>query len=88
MFEVIHDEAARRFEIQADGHTAGLSYRIDGDRILLLHTWVPAAVEGRGIGSALVRAAVANAREKGLTVVPVCGFVRHWLDMHPDEGTT
>ena len=83
--EVLHDEASGRFEIQADGLTAELTYRIDGDRIFLLNTWVPAPIEGRGIGSTLVHAAVTEAKKRSLTVVPVCSFVRHWLEKHPEE---
>ena len=84
MFEVVHDEAAGRFETRVDGHAAELVYRVDGRRILMLNTWVPAPIEGRGVGSALVRAAVEEAGRRGLTIVPVCSFVRAWLDRHPE----
>jgi len=84
-YGVFHDEASGRFEILVEGLTAELTYRIEGDRIFLLNTWVPAAVEGRGIGSTLVHAAVAEAKRRSLTVVPVCSFVRFWLEKHPDE---
>ena len=84
MFEVVHDEAAGRFETQVEGHAAELVYRVDGRRILMLHTWVPSAIEGRGVGSALVRAAVEEAGRRELTIVPVCSFVRGWLDRHPE----
>lgn len=83
--EVFHDEASGRLQIEVDGLTAELTYRIEGDRIFLLNTWVPAAVEGRGIGSTLVHAAVAEAKKRSLTVVPVCSFVQFWLDKHPGE---
>ena len=83
--EVFHDEASGRFEILVEGLTAELTYRIEGDRIFLLNTWVPPAVEGRGIGSTLVHAAAAEAKRRSLTVVPVCSFVRFWLEKHPEE---
>lgn len=83
--KVLHDEGSGRFEIEVDGLTAELTYRIDADRIFLLNTWVPSAVEGRGIGSTLVHAAVAEAKRKSLTVVPACSFVRFWLERHPEE---
>jgi uncharacterized protein len=84
MFEVTHDEPAGRFEARVDGHTADLAYRVDGGRILMVHTWVPPPIEGRGVGSALVRAAVDEAIHRDLTIVPVCSFVRSWLDRHPE----
>ena len=46
-----------RFELTMDGHTAELVYRIVGGHLVLVHTEVPEALEGRGIGGALVEAA-------------------------------
>src|SRR5262249_35231545 len=54
------------------------------DRLVLLHTEVPAALGGRGLGGRLVRAAVERASGEGLTVVPLCPFARTWLERHPD----
>jgi predicted GNAT family acetyltransferase len=76
--------AERRFEVVVDDARAVLTYRRTGDRLVLVHTEVPDAVDGRGIGGALVRAAVARAEEQGLTVVPRCPFARGWLERHPD----
>lgn len=67
---------------------AELRYHRSGDRLALLHTGVPAHLEGRGIGGALVRAAVALAETEGLTVVPYCPFARRWLEEHPDVAAT
>ena len=84
MFEVVHDEAAGRLQAEVDGHRAELVYRVEGELMLMLHTWVPTAIEGRGVGSALVRAALEEAERRDLTIVPVCSFVRGWLDRHSD----
>jgi predicted GNAT family acetyltransferase len=84
--EVVDDAAEHRFEITLDGETALLQYRRVGKRLVLIHTEVPDALEGRGVGGQLVRAAVAVARRDGLTVVPRCPFARSWLDRHPDTA--
>lgn len=84
MFEVAHDPETSRFETEVEGHVAELVYRVDGRRMSMLHTWVPSPIEGRGVGSALVRAAVDEAMRRDLTIVPVCSFVRAWLDRHPE----
>jgi GNAT superfamily N-acetyltransferase len=47
---------------------------------------VPDEISGRGIGGALVAAAVDHANAEGLTIVPWCPFARHWLRAHPEEA--
>lgn len=81
---VTNNEAEQRFEITIDGHRAELTYRSHCDRLVLVHTEVPDALEGRGIGGDLVRAAVEHAATHGLTLVPSCPFARGWLARHPD----
>lgn len=82
--DVVHNPAAGRYQAVVDGLTSELTYRLRGDRMVLTHTGVPAAIEGRGIGSALVRAAVEDAIARDLTIVPRCSFVAGWLDRHPE----
>lgn len=73
-----------RFVVTVDGYEAELVYQLRGDRFALVHTGVPNELEGRGIGSALVRAAVERAAAEDLTIVPSCPFVVRWLERHPD----
>lgn len=72
----------QRFVVELDGLVAELTYRLDGDRLELLHDGVPSELAGRGVGSALVREAVQWATSRDLTVVPACPFARHWLQSH------
>lgn len=81
---IVDNPRADRFETTVEGHLAELVYRRVDDRLVLVHTAVPDELEGRGIGGALVRAAVNAAREQQLTVVPRCDFARGWLERHPD----
>ncbi len=81
---VIHDEEAQRFTAEVEGMQAVLDYRLRGDRMLFIHTGVPPALEGRGIGSALVRAGLSYALEKGYHIVPLCSFVAAYLRRHPE----
>jgi uncharacterized protein len=86
--QVVDDPARSRFKVEADGQVAELVYQLDGDRLVLVHTGVPAALEGRGIGSKLVAAAIAEAKRRDLTIVPLCPFVKGWLRRHPDAAAT
>ena len=78
--------AASRFEIMSDDQLAQLVYRRRDDRLVLIHTEVPEALSGQGIGSVLVAAAVDRAAREGLTVVPLCPFARGWLERHPGDA--
>ena len=80
--EVQHDEAASRFETHADGWLARCDYRISDGVMLLTHTEVPPALEGRGIAAALVRTALQHARDSGLRVRPMCSYVSVFLRRH------
>jgi predicted GNAT family acetyltransferase len=76
------NKAEQRFEARVDGALSLLQYDRAGDRITYLHTEVPDALEGRGIGSALARAALDDARAQNLTVVPRCPFVSAYIQRH------
>jgi uncharacterized protein len=86
--QVTDNQAASRFELRADGSLAELLYRRVGNRLVLIHTEVPVELEGRGIGGALVAAAVDRAAREGMTLVPLCPFARGWLQRHPDTAKT
>lgn len=76
-----------RYEARLDGDLAGFAeYRRAGRLLVLPHTEVDAAHEGRGVGSALARAALDDARRRGVPVLPLCPFIRGWIERHPDYG--
>jgi predicted GNAT family acetyltransferase len=75
-----------RFEVRLDDRVVGLaSYHVDGTTMTLPHTEVDPGVGGRGIGTALVTGVLDAARERGLTVLPYCSFIRHYIQQHPDQ---
>lgn len=82
--EVVHNETQNRFEVSQEGHLAELDYRRVGDQIIFTHTGVPAALEGRGIASALAKSGLTYARDHNLTVVPLCPFVKGYIERKPE----
>jgi uncharacterized protein len=82
--EVIHNLAASRFEATVDGQLSIADYRIHGQVMDMPHTYVPKALEGRGIAALLVAAAVAYAQAKGLKVRPSCSYVTVYMQRHPE----
>jgi uncharacterized protein len=83
---VTDSKSESRLEIHEGGELAELVYRTRAGRLVLVHTEVPDALGGRGLGGQLVQAAVAKAARDGLTLVPLCPFARSWLKRHPDEA--
>lgn len=86
---VTDDEAHSRYQLLVGGAPAGsIVYRslpsAPTTRVLL-HTGVDTAFEGRGLGSTLIAAALADSRARGIAVLPQCPFVRAYLGRHPEE---
>jgi uncharacterized protein len=82
--DVVHVPEESRFEVLEDDRRAVLTYEVADGSVAFLHTVVPSAMEGRGVGSALAEAGVAWAVQEGLQVEPVCTFVAGWLERHPE----
>ena len=87
MPEVEDNPALSRFEKRNGGAVAVafVEYERSGDgRIALLHTEVPEALSGQGVGSRLVRGTLDAVRAEGLKVVPRCEFVAAYVARHPE----
>jgi predicted GNAT family acetyltransferase len=83
---VEHDPKRNRFVARFPEGDAELAYvRVAAGTLDLTHTFVPPALRGRGIAEALVRAALAHARQQHLKLIPTCPYVARWLDRHPQE---
>ena len=82
--EVRDNPAQNRYETTVDGVLAIAEYRRDGDALVFTHTLVPEAIGGRGVGTALIRGALDDARTKNLKVVPRCSFVVDFMRRHTD----
>ena len=81
---VTDNTAEHRFEVALDGETAFAEYRLVEHGIILPHTVVPEAFEGRGVGSALAKAALGYARSNDLKVIPTCPFISSYVQKHPE----
>lgn len=80
--KLVDNTEEHRFELPLDGHVAFIEYTLGRDRITLTHTEVPEELEGQGIGGRLVKAALMDARERNLKVVPMCRFVAGYINRH------
>ena len=81
----VRDNTERhRFEMDVEGGMAFANYRADDSVVVVIHTEVPAALQGRGVGSRFVREMLDTIRASGRKVVPRCGFVAAFIRSHPE----
>jgi uncharacterized protein len=80
---VLHNAAASRFEASVEGRLCVADYQLHRGVMAMVHTGVPPQLEGRGIASAIVQAALDHARAQGHKVRPDCSYVARWMQRHP-----
>jgi predicted GNAT family acetyltransferase len=83
-FESVDNCDASRFEATIGGELAVAEYERANGVITFTHTEVPPSMEGKGVASALARAALDRARTEGLAVEPLCPFVSAYIKRHPE----
>ena len=84
-YNVINNKAKKRYEVAVDNFLAIADYIETGEGVVFMtHTEVPVELEGKGIGSALVKFALQDIKDRGLKVSPMCPFVRAYIERHPE----
>jgi predicted GNAT family acetyltransferase len=84
MTDVRDNPALNRFEMDTEAGPAIVSYRRDGKVLKLIHTEVPEAMAGKGVGSRLAQGVLNLIRANGDTIVPLCDFMRGYIGRHPE----
>lgn len=86
--EIQHQERGSEgaFFIEGRGRRlAELSYtRSDAHTVVLVHTEVSSALQGRGVARRLLDEAIAWARRTGTTFVPSCSYARSVFEKNPE----
>lgn len=74
-----------RYVSVVNGHEAEMTYSKAGtSRIIIDHTGVPKELGGLGVGTALVRRAVEDARRDGIKIIPLCPFAKAQIEKHTE----
>ncbi len=81
---VIDNPAQHRFELPVEDAIAVAAYRLEGERVILVHTEVPEELSGQGIGSKLAEGVFELIQGSGRKVVTECPFMAGWVSRHPE----
>ncbi|MVA75201.1 GNAT family N-acetyltransferase [Auraticoccus sp. F435] len=83
---VITDVAdATRYEARDGTALAGfVQYQLADGLVVVTHTEVDPAYEGRGVGGALARHVLDDIRRRDVSALVVCPFVTSWIGRHPE----
>ncbi len=83
--EIRDEREDGRYTAYADGREVGHATWVRvRDTVALPHTEVDSAQAGKGIGSLLARRVFDDARVEHLTILPMCPFMKRWVELHPD----
>ena len=83
--DVVHRPDTQRYEILLDGQVAGyVTYQQAHGHLVLDHTKVKPAFEGRGLAGQLATGTFEDLRSRGLRAEPRCEFMAAWVAKHPE----
>lgn len=84
-YELIDNAERKQYEFHIGKLVPKIEYiRTRNNEIYLTHTEVPAQLEGKDIGAALVRQTLEDIERQGLALVPQCPFVAGYIQRHPE----
>jgi predicted GNAT family acetyltransferase len=85
MAELIDNLEASRYELRVDGALAAIEeYALHGDTISYRHTETLPDFQGQGLARELVLGILDTARQRGLKVIPQCGYVAATIRKNPE----
>src|SRR5260370_26782036 len=79
MNTISHDQSAKRFTTEVDGHRAELDYTQADGVMTITHTRVPREIGGRGLAAELMRAALEVAAEHGWSGDPAWSYAPAYM---------
>ena len=87
-YQLIDNETEKQYEFHIEQFIPKLEYiktpRENTKKIFLTHTEVPKELEGKGIGSALIKQVLEEIKKNDWTLVPLCPFVATYIKRHPE----
>lgn len=71
-----------RYELVEDGHTVFANCREKDDVLYIDYVEAPQELRGTGAAGRLMQQLTDMADQKGLKIIPICGYAASWLGRH------
>jgi predicted GNAT family acetyltransferase len=81
---IVDNKEGHRFEMAVGDDMAVAYYSIEGGKYVLLHTEVPLAISGQGVGSRLARLVFDEIDTRGARIIAKCPFMSAFAARHPE----
>jgi uncharacterized protein len=79
MTQVTDNASESRYELTENGETAYADYRRKDGKLMIDYVFSPPALRGQGTSGRLMTGLVADAEDRGETIVPICGYAAAWI---------
>lgn len=84
-YQAIHHPMEKKFTVVLEGGYNGeVRYTQEGTTLHLEHAEMPEALRGKGLGGSMVEAVLRAIEQERLKVVPVCPYIKHYMETHRD----
>ncbi len=80
---ILDNQVRSRFEMWESGKLVFANYRLEGDRLVILHVEAPPELRGVGVAGRLMAALLEHARGRHRKVIPVCPYAAAFIRKHP-----
>nr|WP_217904655.1 MULTISPECIES: GNAT family N-acetyltransferase [Vibrio] len=81
---ITHDAENNLYRVHLHGeHYATVHYQLEENSMAITSTHIPEALRGAGYGKVMMEALLPEIAASGYKVIPVCSYVKHYLDRHP-----
>ena len=82
---ITRNDELGRYELSEDGIVAAvLDFRDEAGVRIFTHVEVEPRLRGAGVAGRLVEAALEETRDQGLSIRPLCPYVRSYVEEHPE----
>jgi len=79
---VTYNSDKKRYELSEDGFTAIADVRFEDTLLFIDYVESPFELRGKGTAGRLMQGIVDDATAKNMTLRPVCGYAKKWLEKY------